>query len=365
MKERLVQKLFKKATSAALVASMVVTMVQPTIAMAAELDEEEVVVETEVAADMDVAEEGDVEGEAAFAYDGDVDLTNSIEIDNAEATYQYTDIGPTSFSNRVIRTDKYGDRVYFTNKTGGSIKWRHQYVEGTYRNPDKTISNNSQTYVWNNLTYDPACYVFFTYNADTRTVYTVCVRVSQWKFKDVWPNQKDWKYDAIKYMVDNKIMKGVNEENFQPEKSITRGEMAQMIYNMEGSPSVNTKQVFKDVPAGKWCAPAITWCSQKGIIKGYTDGTFRPDTNVTREMIAQMIKGYAAYRGQNVNAGNNLGGFADANQVDGWARDAMNWAIQKGVISGAYVNGQKHLQPRKDATRAETAAMVKKFKTAK
>ncbi len=174
-------------------------------------------------------------------------------------------------------------------------------------------------------------------------------------FSDV--NTGDWFVQYVQYAHDKGIMKGVGNYRFAPNENLTRAQVAQILYAQAGSPAVSGDVKFTDVPKGSWYYNAVLWASENGIVNGYANGMFRPDSDITREQLARMLYAHA---GTPAVSG-DLSGFADGNKVSGWAKDAVTWATAKHVINGKYVNGKLCIDPQGNATRAEAATMMKNY----
>ena len=83
-----------------------------------------------------------------------------------------------------------------------------------------------------------------------------------------------------------------------------------------------------------------------------------PNDNITREQMAAIMMRYADYKGIDTSARADISGFADANDVSGWAYENMQWANAVGLING---RGNNMLVPQGNTTRAETAAILMRF----
>ena len=172
-------------------------------------------------------------------------------------------------------------------------------------------------------------------------------------FKDVAENA--WYYEAVKYAYDNDIMNGVKNDTFAPNSNLNRAMIAQVLYNLEGEPSVKG-DAFSDVAEDAWYFDAVNWAAENKIVEGYGDGNFGPTKAVTREQLAAILFRYAQYKGMDsVTLEENLTGFADGDQVSSWAVSAMNWAVGQGIMNG---KGNNTLDPQGTATRAEVAKML-------
>ena len=173
-------------------------------------------------------------------------------------------------------------------------------------------------------------------------------------FQDITPNA--WYTDAVQYVYDNGIMKGMGNGTFAPGESMTRAMVAQILYAQAGSPEVSGDIPFTDVPAGKWYSDAILWANQNDVVAGMGDGTFAPSANITRQEYAAIL-----YRCEKSPAVSGSLDFPDANTVSGWATDAVLWATQNGIINGTANNGVTLLDPKGTATRAQSAVILKGY----
>ena len=141
-----------------------------------------------------------------------------------------------------------------------------------------------------------------------------------------------------------------------PDDNLSRAQLAQILYNKEGRPSVTGGSPFTDVPDGRWYTPPVTWAAASGIVNGYGNGQFGPDDSITREQLTVMLWRYAG----SLAATEKELHFSDADGISGYALDAMRWAVENGIMDG-YGNGL--LSPQDLATRAQVAQMLKNFLT--
>ena len=174
-------------------------------------------------------------------------------------------------------------------------------------------------------------------------------------FVDV--SEKDWFYNAVAYAYENGLMSGTSATTFAPNDKLTRAMVAQVIYNLEGTPAVSGTQ-FTDVAAGMWYTNAITWAAQNGLVSGYGDGKFGPNDLVTREQLAVILNHYAQFKKMTAAATGSLAAFTDGSEASGWAVNALIWAVDNGVMAG---KGNSTLDPKGTATRAEVAQMFMNF----
>lgn len=114
-------------------------------------------------------------------------------------------------------------------------------------------------------------------------------------------------------------MTGVETNVFQPDAPLTRGMFASVIYRLAGSPDVTYKNIFSDVPVGKWYSNVIIWAYENGIVAGLGNDRYGTNENITREQLARMLMEYAKVQGYNISERADFGKFADASQVSRWA----------------------------------------------
>ncbi len=164
-----------------------------------------------------------------------------------------------------------------------------------------------------------------------------------------------WYSASVYYAYVNSIMSGTSPANFSPQEPVTRGMAALLLYRLAGSPAVDGKNTFRDLPKGEWYTEAAVWAAENDILPGLEDGTFAPDTVISRQQTAVSLYQYAKYKGLDVSASRDFVGFHDATAVSGWAVEAMQWALAAGILSG---NGDGMLAPQDSLTRAQMAAVL-------
>ena len=167
-----------------------------------------------------------------------------------------------------------------------------------------------------------------------------------------------WYYDAVQYVNENGLMDGTSPNLFSPNVTTTRGMIVTILYRLEGAPDVTGTNIFTDVDENAWFADAVLWANTNGIVSGYGNGLFGPNNTITREQMAAVLYRYAQYKGYDTAAKADLSGYTDAAQVSDWAVDAIRWANAEGLISGT---SPTTLTPKGGATRAQAAAILARF----
>ena len=172
-------------------------------------------------------------------------------------------------------------------------------------------------------------------------------------FIDIAPDA--WYKDAVQYAYDNGLITGVSATEFDPEATTTRAMIVSILARLE---NVTTAEAagFADVDDNEWYATAVNWAANVGVVNGYEDNTFKPNTAITREQLAAILMNYAAYKGEDVSNRASLATYTD--QPSTWAQEAMSWAVAEGLISGVTADT---LQPQGAATRAQVAAILQRF----
>lgn len=179
---------------------------------------------------------------------------------------------------------------------------------------------------------------------------------NQSPYSDVAPS--DWFYAAVLYTYQQGIMTGMGDGQFIPRSNLTRGMIAQVLYNMESTPAVSGGGSFSDVSESDWYFNAVSWAAQNAIVDGYGDGLFGPEDDVTREQMAVVLYRYAQYKGYDTSAVGSIDAFPDGDSVSSWATEAMAWAVGSGLMLGDENN---MLNPTGTATRAEVAQLLTRF----
>jgi len=170
-----------------------------------------------------------------------------------------------------------------------------------------------------------------------------------------------WGRNEIEILASRYLVNGVSSTEFQPDRMITRAELAKLLVGMMAlDPQANVPTVapasptFVDVSPAAWYYSVVETASALGFIKG-DGGFFRPDDPVTRQEMAVML-GRALGKSYPVPAGTTQAlPFADASDISQWAVDGVAAAWYWGLMQGV---GGNTFQPLGNATRAQAAAVV-------
>ncbi len=179
-------------------------------------------------------------------------------------------------------------------------------------------------------------------------------------FSDTAPNS--WYSDHVDYVYEHNIFTGITPTEFKPNQSLTRGQMATVLYRIAGSPEVTSECPFTDVAPGKYYYNAVLWAAENGVVTGYPDATFRPNNQITREQIAAILYRYAQLSGTPAD-GNPalLSRFPDDFEVSTYAKPALAWALQEKLITGVNSYNITTISPKANATRAQVATILSRY----
>ena len=174
-------------------------------------------------------------------------------------------------------------------------------------------------------------------------------------FRDLDSSQ--WYHEYTDYVIARGLMLGVSQEKFDPNGTLTRGQLVTILHRLAGSPSPAGANPFTDVRAGQYYTDAVIWAAEQGLAKGVTETRFAPDAPITREQLVTFLYRYAGMNGADTTATGSLSSFPDASRVSEYAQTPMVWAVQTGLIQG--IDGR--LAPQASATRVQTAVFLTRF----
>ena len=195
-------------------------------------------------------------------------------------------------------------------------------------------------------------------HVETRPIFANSDNCPSKAFSDL--DAKAWYHEGVDYALTNSLMNGVGGGKFEPDGQLTRAQLVTVLYRAAGEPDTG-KQVnpFTDVADDTWYTKAVIWAANNGIVNGVAKNTFAPDDSITREQIATMLYRYA---GAEAAKKDKLSAFPDAAKVSDWAKEALNWAVAGGLINGvADANGTANLEPQATATRAQIATILMRW----
>ena len=146
-------------------------------------------------------------------------------------------------------------------------------------------------------------------------------------FQDV--GQNDWFASAVRYVTGKSLMNGKSTTAFAPNENMSRAMLATVLYRMSGE-TAEADSSFRDVSSSAYYAAAVNWASSEGIVNGTGADVFSPNASITREQLAAMLYRYAGE--PSVSA--DLSAYTDTVDISPYASKAVEWCVAKGILSG-------------------------------
>jgi len=149
---------------------------------------------------------------------------------------------------------------------------------------------------------------------------------------------------------------GFGDGTFRPDAAVTRAQLAAMVTRaFLAEASVPVAPTFRDVPSTHWAAPAIARAAATGFLRGYPDGTFRPEQTLTRLELAVALANGLVLRGGAWPDVERV--YVDAAEVPTWARGAIANAEREGMFANLSLHGG-WLRSSQAASRAVVASYL-------
>lgn len=183
---------------------------------------------------------------------------------------------------------------------------------------------------------------------------TVPIEKTDIAFTDV--PETHWAYSYIQNVVKQGLFTGISNNQFGPDMNVTRGMFVTVLYSNAGAPAAQPS-TFSDVAADAWYSKCVSWASEQGIVSGIGNNKFGPELSITREQLALILYQYAEGTSPGTEAYVRMF-YPDGKDIHDWALTAMSWAVNEGLISGKTGN---RLAPQDTATRAEVAVIMQNF----
>lgn len=174
-------------------------------------------------------------------------------------------------------------------------------------------------------------------------------------FEDVQTGQ--WFFDGISWAYLNSIINGMSSTSFAPGQTAQRAQVITMLYRLMGRPTASGALGFTDVGPYDWAHDAIRWGTEQEIINGDGSGKFNPANATERQMLVTMLWRLAG----KPESEQSLGTYRDAGQIQDYAKEAMAWAVENGIMNGYDESGVLTLKPARNCTRAEVATILQRY----
>ena len=179
-------------------------------------------------------------------------------------------------------------------------------------------------------------------------------------FQDL--SQTAWYHAGVDYVLERKWMMGMSDTRFCPGVTMRRAMMVTVLYRMAGEPDASGLACpFRDVKLDAWYTDGVCWAAANQIVLGVSADCFDPNGTLTREQMAVLLYRYAKLQEADTAATAELTAFPDGTSVSAWAKDAMQWAVAAGLIRGTQEHDKLLLDPKGGSTRAQVAVILMRF----
>lgn len=170
-----------------------------------------------------------------------------------------------------------------------------------------------------------------------------------------------WYYNAVTFVTDRGYFNGVSEMLFAPYIDMNRAMFVTVLGRMA---NVDTSKymglAFSDLEAGMYYVPYVKWANENGIVLGRSDTIFDPEASITREEMAAIMYRYCAYIGMDMTPKNTMfmDRYTDRNEISDWAVTYVEWAVGCGLMRGMT---DHTIDPLEHASRAQVAQVIMNF----
>lgn len=181
--------------------------------------------------------------------------------------------------------------------------------------------------------------------------------VKSGSFRDV--TSAHWAFASVERAAELGLVTGYSDGTFRPDTPVTRAQFVLMLWRMCGKPAAAKAASFADASAD-WYQDALSWAVEKGYVNGLSDTRFGPDAPITRQQAMAIL-----FRLNGGQSGTELTltgiyeqTFADSTTIAAWAKDATWWAVYHELVSGV---GGSRIAPEANASRAQIAAILLRY----
>ncbi|MFC4100874.1 S-layer homology domain-containing protein [Paenibacillus xanthanilyticus] len=164
-----------------------------------------------------------------------------------------------------------------------------------------------------------------------------------------------WASRAVQELTAKHVVEGIAADKFGPNAAVTRAEFLTMVVRQFGL-EASGPSPFSDIQTGSWYADAVAAAYANGMVEGTGTGKFEPNKTITREEMAVMIaRVYEKQGGQATGGQTQVSGFADAASISKWALEDVEAAVKSGLMNGSK---DGRFAPLSKASRAEAAQVL-------
>lgn len=166
-----------------------------------------------------------------------------------------------------------------------------------------------------------------------------------------------WAKGKIEYVTREGIFNGTGSDKFSPDAPMTRAMVVTVLGRVAGVKAEGRTTEFTDVVKGSYYEEYVAWAVENGIANGVSETEFNPNRNITREELAVMFANYIKYTGKDYGEIEEID-YNDKDQISSWAVDAVKTLKSYNVMKG---NAENNFSPKAVATRAEVAVVFYNF----
>lgn len=168
-----------------------------------------------------------------------------------------------------------------------------------------------------------------------------------------------WHHDDVAFAYTHGLFNGTAQTAFSPAEPMTRGMLVTVLGRLHGiDPDNFTDGAFGDVETEAYYAAYVQWAYEMGVVKGTGEGLFAPDAGITRQDLAVILYRFMQLADIALPKKNGYTAFSDSGDIADYAREAVEALYRAGIING---KSEKQFDPKSRATRAEVAAMLRRF----
>lgn len=242
-----------------------------------------------------------------------------------------------------------GGKITMSSSTSGAAIY--YTTDGT--DPTTASLKYSDAFSLSGNTTFKACAVL---ESGTSSVTKLTVLTNGETFKDIDPTHWFWKLGYFEEAVLGGLFSGNGDGTFSPTKSITRAEFVTALAKMGGYSNDTIKTFgtpsYADAKSG-WYANYVAWAEKTGYVNGYSDGTFRPNNEISREEMCTVLARFG-----NLSSSGSSTQFSDHSKISSWAKDAVYACKELGIVSGNSSTASAAFSPKNSTQRCEAAKVL-------
>lgn len=165
----------------------------------------------------------------------------------------------------------------------------------------------------------------------------------------------EWAQESIEALAAREAVSGIGGGQFHPEGKVTRAEFVTMLMNAFDLTRGEAKSMLKDVEPGSWYSAALASAQELGIVQGREDGSFGIQEEISRQDMAVMLYRVIRQLEGELKQDGQSGAFADEQELAEYAREAVRFLKQAGIVDGM---NEGRFAPHEDSSRAQAAVMI-------